>query len=44
MSSATFLRPRDSTMDAVVDTTLGAMEKALKDGVEKSMSLYNSID
>jgi peptidyl-tRNA hydrolase, PTH1 family len=32
------------TMDAVVDTTLRALDKALTDTVEKSMSLYNSID
>jgi PTH1 family peptidyl-tRNA hydrolase len=39
-----FSKAERQTMDAVVDTTLGAIEKALKDGVEKSMSLYNSID
>jgi PTH1 family peptidyl-tRNA hydrolase len=33
-----------STMDAVVDTALRSLEKALTDGVEKAMSLYNSVD
>jgi PTH1 family peptidyl-tRNA hydrolase len=39
-----FSKAERATMDAVVDTTLRAMEKALTDGVEKSMSLYNSVD
>lgn len=39
-----FSKAERTTMDAVTDTTLRALEKALIDGVEKSMSLYNSID
>nr|WP_313898153.1 aminoacyl-tRNA hydrolase [Nodosilinea sp. LEGE 07298] len=39
-----FSKAERATMDAVVDTTLRALEKALTDGVEKSMSLYNSVD
>ena len=39
-----FSKAERSTMDAVADTTLRALEKALLDGVEKSMSLYNSLD
>lgn len=39
-----FSKIERSTMDAVVDTALRALEKALIDGVEKSMSLYNSVD
>ena len=39
-----FSKAERSTMDAVVDTTLRALEKALTDGVEKAMSLYNSVD
>ncbi|TVQ11645.1 MAG: aminoacyl-tRNA hydrolase [Leptolyngbya sp. DLM2.Bin27] len=39
-----FSKRERSTMDAVIDTALRVLEKALADGVEKSMSLYNSID
>ena len=39
-----FSKAERSTMDAVVDTSLRALEKALVDGVEKAMSLYNSVD
>ncbi|MFQ4138926.1 aminoacyl-tRNA hydrolase [Nodosilinea sp. PGN35] len=39
-----FSRAERSTMDAVVDTSLRALEKALQDGVEKAMSLYNAVD
>jgi peptidyl-tRNA hydrolase, PTH1 family len=39
-----FSKAERSTMDAVVDTALRALEKALADGVEKSMSLYNGVD
>ncbi|WP_017300950.1 aminoacyl-tRNA hydrolase [Nodosilinea nodulosa] len=39
-----FSKAERSTMDAVVDTTLRALERALLDGVEKAMSLYNSAD
>ncbi|MEO1070264.1 MAG: aminoacyl-tRNA hydrolase, partial [Cyanobacteria bacterium J06638_6] len=39
-----FSKAERQAMDAVVDTALRAIEKALTDGVEKSMSLYNSID
>lgn len=39
-----FSKAERSTMDAVVDTSLRALEKALQDGVEKAMSLYNPVD
>jgi PTH1 family peptidyl-tRNA hydrolase len=39
-----FSQAERTTMDAVVDASLRAIEKALTDGVEKSMSLYNSLD
>ena len=39
-----FSKAERATMDQVVDTTLRALEKALTDGVEKSMSLYNPVD
>lgn len=39
-----FSKAERSTMDTVVDTTLRALEKALTDGVEKAMSLYNGAD
>ncbi|MBE9139509.1 aminoacyl-tRNA hydrolase [Nodosilinea sp. LEGE 07088] len=39
-----FSQAERCTMDAVVDTALGVLTKALTDGVEKSMSLYNNID
>lgn len=39
-----FSKAERSTMDAVVDTSLRALEKALQDGVEKAMSLYNPLD
>ncbi len=39
-----FSKAERATMDAVVDTTLRALEKALSDGVEKAMSLYNNVD
>ncbi|PZV08235.1 MAG: aminoacyl-tRNA hydrolase [Leptolyngbya sp.] len=39
-----FSKAERSTLDGVVDTTLRAIEKALTDGVEKAMSLYNSVD
>ena len=39
-----FSKAERTTMDAVVDTALRALEKALADGVEKSMSIYNSVD
>ena len=39
-----FSRAERTVMDAVVDTALRALDKALVDGVEKAMSLYNSVD
>ncbi len=39
-----FSKAERSTMDAVVDTSLRALDKALQDGVEKAMSLYNAVD
>ncbi|MEA5451510.1 aminoacyl-tRNA hydrolase [Leptolyngbya sp. CCNP1308] len=39
-----FSKVERSTMDAVVDTSLRALEKVLQDGVEKAMSLYNPVD
>lgn len=39
-----FSKVERTTMDAVVDTSLRALEKALQDGVEKAMSLYNPVD
>ncbi len=39
-----FSKAERSTMDAVVDTALRALEKAMTDGAEKAMSLYNSVD
>ncbi|MBD2231269.1 aminoacyl-tRNA hydrolase [Phormidium tenue] len=39
-----FSKAERSTLDGVVDTTLRTIEKALTDGVEKAMSLYNSVD
>ncbi|WOD39134.1 aminoacyl-tRNA hydrolase [Nodosilinea sp. E11] len=39
-----FSKVERATMDAVVDTALRALEKALGDGVEKAMSLYNNVD
>ncbi|MGF1516203.1 MAG: aminoacyl-tRNA hydrolase [Nodosilinea sp.] len=39
-----FSKVERATMDEVVDTALRALEKALTDGVEKSMSLYNPLD
>lgn len=39
-----FSKAERSTLDGVVDTTLRAIEKTLTDGVEKAMSLYNSVD
>ncbi|MGB3137837.1 MAG: aminoacyl-tRNA hydrolase [Nodosilinea sp.] len=39
-----FSKAERSTMNAVMDTTLNALEKALADGVEKAMSLYNPLD
>ena len=39
-----FSKAERSTLDGVVDTTLRAIEKALTDGVEKAMGLYNSVD
>ncbi|WP_035985399.1 aminoacyl-tRNA hydrolase [Leptolyngbya sp. KIOST-1] len=39
-----FSKVERATMDAVVDTSLRALEKALTDGVEKAMSLYNPLD
>jgi PTH1 family peptidyl-tRNA hydrolase len=39
-----FSKAERSTMDAVVDMALRTLEKTLTDGVEKAMSLYNSVD
>lgn len=39
-----FSKAERSTMDAVVDTALRAVDKALTDGVERAMSLYNPVD
>jgi peptidyl-tRNA hydrolase, PTH1 family len=39
-----FSKAERSTMDEVVDTALHALEKAMIDGVERAMSLYNSVD
>ncbi|MGG6239853.1 aminoacyl-tRNA hydrolase [Nodosilinea sp. AN01ver1] len=39
-----FSKAERTTMDAVVDTALRALEKAIVDGVEKAMSLYNPVD
>ncbi|MGB3312675.1 MAG: aminoacyl-tRNA hydrolase [Nodosilinea sp.] len=39
-----FSKAERATMDAVVDTALRALEKALTDGVEKAMSLYNPVN
>jgi PTH1 family peptidyl-tRNA hydrolase len=39
-----FSKAERATMDAVVDTALRTIEKALTDGVEKSMSIYNNVD
>lgn len=39
-----FSKSERQTMDEVVDVALRAVEKALIDGVEKSMSLYNGIE
>ncbi|MGB3202184.1 MAG: aminoacyl-tRNA hydrolase [Nodosilinea sp.] len=39
-----FSKAERSTMNAVVDTALRAVEKSLTDGVEKAMSLYNPVD
>ncbi|PSR18398.1 aminoacyl-tRNA hydrolase [filamentous cyanobacterium CCP3] len=39
-----FSKTERTTMDAVVDTALRSLEKAILDGVEKAMSLYNPVD
>ncbi len=39
-----FSKAERSTLDTVVDTTLRAIDKTLADGVDKAMSLYNSVD
>ncbi|PSN15542.1 aminoacyl-tRNA hydrolase [filamentous cyanobacterium CCT1] len=39
-----FSKAERATMDAVVDTALRSLEKAILDGVEKAMSLYNPVD
>lgn len=39
-----FSKVERAIMDGVIDTALRALEKALADGVEKSMSLYNPVD
>ncbi len=39
-----FSKAERSTLDAVVDQAVRTLEKTLKDGVEKAMSLYNSVD
>ncbi|MBE9157975.1 aminoacyl-tRNA hydrolase [Nodosilinea sp. LEGE 06152] len=39
-----FSKAERTTMDAVVDTALRALEKATTDGVEKAMNLYNPVD
>ena len=39
-----FSKAERSTLDAVVDQAVRTLEKALTDGVEKAMSLYNSVD
>lgn len=39
-----FSKAERTTMDAVVDTALRSLEKAVTDGVEKAMSLYNPVD
>lgn len=39
-----FSKAERQTMDDVVDVAVRAVEKALEDGVEKAMSLYNGVD
>lgn len=39
-----FSKAERATMNAVGDTALRALEKAIVDGVEKAMSLYNPVD
>lgn len=39
-----FSKAERSTLDAVVDQAVRTLEKAMVDGVEKAMSLYNSVD
>lgn len=39
-----FSKAERSTLDAVVDQAVRTLEKAMTDGVEKAMSLYNSVD
>ncbi len=39
-----FSKAERSTLDAVVDQAVRTLEKALTDGVEKAMSLYNNVD
>lgn len=39
-----FSKAERATMDAVTDTALRALEKAILDGVEKAMNLYNPVD
>jgi PTH1 family peptidyl-tRNA hydrolase len=39
-----FSKAERQTMDDVVDVAVRAVEKALEDGVEKSMSLYNGVE
>jgi peptidyl-tRNA hydrolase, PTH1 family len=39
-----FSKAERSTLDAVVDQAVHTLEKAMTDGVEKAMSLYNSVD
>jgi PTH1 family peptidyl-tRNA hydrolase len=38
-----FSKPERQTIDEVVEVAVRAVEKALDDGIEKSMSLYNGI-
>ena len=39
-----FSKAERSILDAVVDQAVRTLEKAMTDGVEKAMSLYNSVD
>jgi PTH1 family peptidyl-tRNA hydrolase len=39
-----FSKAERSILDAVVDQAVRTLEQALTDGVEKAMSLYNSVD
>jgi PTH1 family peptidyl-tRNA hydrolase len=38
-----FSKAERQVMDEVVDVSVRALEKSLTDGVEKAMSLYNSV-